>query len=52
MNSLNSNPWRLLMVLVVIGFGYPVHVFLTVLCKGNVVKSSVVMEDNEFIFFI
>ena len=52
MNSLNSNPWCLLMVLVVIGFGYPVHVFRTLLYNCNVVKSSVVMEDNESIFFI
>ena len=52
MNSLNSNPWRLLIVVVVIGFGYPVYVFLTLLCKCNVVKSFVVMEDNVSIFFI
>lgn len=52
MNSLNSNPWRLLMVVVVIGFGYPVYVFLTLLCKCNVVKSFVLllMEDNVSIF--
>ena len=52
MNSLNSNPWRLLMVVVVIGFGYPVYEFLTLLCKCNVVKSFVLllMEDNVSIF--
>lgn len=43
MNSLNSNPWRLLMVVVVIGFGYPVYEFLTLLCKCNVVKSFVLL---------
>ena len=51
-NSLHSNPWRLQMVSVVIGFGYPVHLLPAVLCQCKIVTSSVIMKDNVSIFFI
>lgn len=48
-NSLNSNTWRLQ---VVIGLGNLVLLFPAVLCKCKIVKSSVIMKDNVSIFFI
>lgn len=39
------------MVSVVIRFGHPVHLFLTLLCKCKMVKSCVVMGNNVSIFF-